>query len=197
MKLLSLAEIGNVRAAELVAETLALPGGTALIPTETVYGLVARFDDPVAIDRIFRLKNRPPEKRLGWFVGDWRKLSEYGVILSGLPERLARQYMPGALTVIAPRIDGGTQGFRIPDHPLLAALLKMFDVPLVQTSANASGMPDAPDCRTALAQLAGEVDCAVDGGSISPGARGSTVADATGERVKILRQGAVDLQNWL
>ena len=197
MKLLSLAEIGSVRAAELVAEALSVPGGTALVPTETVYGLVARFDDRTAVERIFRLKNRPAAKQLGWFIGDWRKLADYGVVLRGLPEQLARRYMPGALTVIAPRVDGSTQGFRVPDHPLLAALLGMLDFPLVQTSANASGMPDAPDCQAALAQLTGPVDCAVDGGPIPPGARGSTVADATGEKVKILRQGVVDLQNWL
>ena len=49
----------------------------------------------------------------------------------------------------------------------------------------------------ALAQLDGEVDCAVDGGTIPVSAMASTVVDAVGEKIKILRQGGLDLQKWL
>lgn len=183
--------------AAALADVLRQPGAVVLVPTETVYGLIARADDQVAIDRIYELKHRSASKRLGWFVGDWRKLTEYGVILSGLPEKLAGEYCPGALTVIAPCRDGSTLGFRVPDTPLLAKVLAAVEVPLVQTSANASGMPDVLSCEEALGQLNGEVDLAVDGGSISGSAMGSTVVDATGERIKILRQGPIDLQKWL
>lgn len=183
-------------AAAQVAEVLTHPGAVVLVPTETVYGLTARFDDAAARRKIFQLKNRPEAKRLGWFIGDWRRLRDYGVVLDGLPERLAAAFTPGALTIIAPCRDGGTQGFRVPDHPLLTALLRRVGEPLVQTSANASGMPDALGCDAALEQLRGEVDCVVDGGVLPPGACGSTVVDACGDRVRILRRGAVDLQNW-
>lgn len=194
MKLLAGSEAET--AAAQAAAILRRPGAVVLIPTETVYGLVARYDDPAAAARIFQLKGRSGNKPLGWFIGDWRRLPDFGVAISGLPERLAARYCPGALTIIAPRADGGTQGFRVPDHPLLARLLELVGCPLVQTSANASGQPDAPDCRSALAQLDGAVDLAVDGGPLHPGARGSTVVDATGNAPIILRQGAVDLQNW-
>ncbi|MBE6359097.1 MAG: Sua5/YciO/YrdC/YwlC family protein [Lentisphaerae bacterium] len=183
--------------AGILAEVLNADGSVVLLPTETVYGLVARAGDEAAIKRIYELKHREAAKRLGWFIGDWRKLPQYGVILDGLPEQLAGAYCPGALTVIAPCADGSTQGFRVPDTPLLKLLLAKMDVPLVQTSANASGMPDARSCGEALEQLSGEVDCAVDGGSIPEGATGSTVVDACGKKIKILRQGPVDLQKWI
>ena len=183
-------------AADRLCDVLLRPGAVILVPTETVYGLVARAGDEAAERRIFALKRRSASKPLGWFIGDWRKLADHGVILKGLPEKLASAYCPGALTIIAPRADGGTQGFRVPDHPLLLAVLGKLGVPLAQTSANASGMPDARDCAEALAQLDGEVDCAVDGGPVA-GRMGSTVADAVGERVKILRQGAIDVQKWI
>ena len=190
---------GKNNIAGIVAQltsALRSPGGVVLVPTETVYGLVARAADEAACKRIFELKNRPAEKRIGWFISDWRKLKRFGVVVEGLPASLAERFMPGALTVIAPTCDGGTQGFRIPDHSLLSALLKEFDEPLVQTSANASGNPDPLSVADALSQLHGEVDVAVDGGKLQPGATGSTVVDATGEKVKVLRYGALGIEKF-
>lgn len=180
-----------------LAELLSRDGTVLLLPTETVYGLVARVGDHAAEKRIFELKHRNASKTLGWFVSDWRKLSEYGVLLAGLPEKLATAYCPGPLTIIAPCRDGSTVGFRVPDTPLLASLLAKVPGPLLQTSANCSGMPDARDCDEALAQLNGEVDCAVDGGAIEGDIIASTVADASGDKIRILRPGPVDLQKWL
>ena len=197
MKLIRLHDTNILDTADILAEILNYDGAVALVPTETVYGLIARAGDKKAAERIFELKHRHSAKRLGWFVHDWRMLESFGVDLSGLPEKLAETYCPGPLTIIAPCADGSTQGFRVPDSPLLAELLKKIGHPLVQTSANASGMPDARSCLEALSQLDGEVDCAVDGGAIPDDACGSTVADATGERIKILRQGPIDLQKWV
>ena len=177
-----------------VAAVLARPGSVALVPTETVYGLVARVGDEAAYRRIFELKQRSPAKVLGWFVGDWRTLETYGVKMAGLPERLAERYFPGPLTVIAPLEGGGTLGFRSPDHPFLQALLKLTG-PLYQTSANLSGRPDPKDAASALAELAGPPDIAVDAGPLPSDARSSTIVDAAGSTPKILRQGrlVVDL----
>lgn len=179
-----------------LTKALSVKGAVALVPTETVYGLIARVDDEFARERIFELKYRDAGKVLGWFIGDWRNLSDYGVKLDGLPERLASEFCPGPLTIIAPRADGTTIGFRVPDTPLLLELLNNIKVPLIQTSANASGMPNARSCDEALAQLNGEVDCVIDGGEIKGDLTGSTVVDAVGEQIKILRQGTIDLHNW-
>lgn len=196
MKRISLTETGAVAAASELAEILRRPGAVAVVPTETVYGLIARVDDDTALRRMFELKKRPVDKRIGWFAGNRAVLEKRGVILTGLPEKLIHKYTPGALTIIAPCSDGTTQGFRIPDHPLLMELLRILDEPLFQTSANCSGMKDADCCDNAVKQLSGEVDCVVDGGFLAPDACGSTVVDATADEPRILRQGAVDLQNW-
>ena len=181
------------KCADKVCTFLSTPGAVVLVPTETVYGLIANFGDEIAIEKIYHLKRRPHNKKLGCFVRDWRSLSKYGVVLTGLPEQLAEKYTPGAITIIAPCENGDTLGFRVPDHPLLQSILKKLDRPLIQTSANASGFPDAPSCAEALKQLDGEVDCAIDGGAVADNACGSTVVDATGTEIRILRQGAVDL----
>ena len=167
-------------------------GGVVGVPTETVYGLVARVGDEAAYRKIFELKQRSAAKVLGWFVSDWRTLSRYGVKLEGLPAQLAEKYCPGAVTIIAPCEDGKTLGFRSPAHPLLQEILKLTG-PLYQTSANLSGEPDPLDAASALKQLSGLPDIAVDGGRLPEGARGSTVVDAAGETLRILRQGEVEI----
>ena len=63
--------------------------------------------------------------------------------------------------------------------------------PLCQTSANLSGHPDAGSATAAASDLAGSPDVAVEAGRLPPGARASTVVDATGETPVILRQGAL------
>lgn len=178
--------------ARRIAEVLRSPGAVVMLHTETVYGLVCRAADPEACRRIYDLKHRSGNKLLGWFADSRDTLEKHGVILDGAAGKLVEKYTPGAITIIARCQDGSTCGFRIPDHPLLQQILAELREPLAQTSANRSGHPDAPDCRAALAGLCGAVDLAVDGGTLPEGSMGSTVVDATGNELKILRRGAVD-----
>ncbi len=179
-------------AAKDVAAALRTPGSIAAVPTETVYGIVSRVSDEGA-EKIYSLKHRVGNKRLGWFVGDWRTLEKYGVILTPAVRKLAERFMPGAITVVAPVIGGGSIGFRVPDHPFLSALLAVMDEPLLQTSANLSGAPDSLTLDDALRGLDGTVDVAVDGGTLPPDSLASTVVDARTESPRILRQGALKL----
>lgn len=181
---------GIASAAAAAAEVLKTPGSVAVVPTETVYGLVSRVT-PAGAERIYALKHRSGGKRLGWFVGDWSKLEAYGVLLTPAVRKIARRWMPGALTLIAPTGDGGSIGFRMPDHPFLSALLAELGEPLYQTSANRSGEADSLTLTDALAGLDGEVDLAVDGGALPPGSLASTVVDARVEPPQILRRGAL------
>ena len=114
--------------------------------------------------------------------------------LEGLPEQLAVRHCPGPITIIAPRQDGGTTGFRVPDHPLVLAVLRRIGCPLAQTSANHSGHPNALTVQAALAVNRPDPRdpaLAVDGGPIAPDALASTVVDATGKEPRVLRRGAL------
>ncbi len=179
---------------EVVAQavsTLKRPGTVLLVPTETVYGLVCRAADRVAIDKIYELKDRDRSKKLALFIADWQKLAQDGVILDGLPAKLATQYTPGAITIIAPSKSGETVGFRVPDHPFILKLLQSCNEALASTSANLSGNPNVLSVESALKELNGTPDLAIDGGTIPQDALASTVVDATGIEAKILRQGAL------
>ena len=172
-----------------VTNILQNPGAVILVPTETVYGLIAKADDPIAKERIYQLKKREENKRLGWFVPNWEKVDKYGIMLNDIGKNLAKKYFPGPLTLIAPKDDGSTQSIRTPNHPLLLAILQEIDCPLWQTSANASGFPDAKNVNDAISMLDGEVDLAIDGGPLEKNSSSSTIISVIDSTPKILRQG--------
>ncbi|MDD5597584.1 MAG: L-threonylcarbamoyladenylate synthase [Victivallaceae bacterium] len=175
----------------ICADALKIPGCVLLTPTETVYGLICRYDDEKAVQRIYDLKGREKNKPLALFADSVGTLEKFGVPLTRNAEKLAAKFCPGALTIVVPIPDDDTVGFRIPDHPFMLGLLKRLKYPLASTSANRSGEPNALNMNAALEMLAGEVDIAVDGGAIPPARLASTVVMALENELKILRPGPV------
>ena len=134
------------------AVKLLLSGDVVAIPTETVYGLAAPFDQPNAIRKIYSLKNRPPENPLIMHLASAKEIEAF---VESLPEGfdlLSKTFWPGALTLVLPvlidkipeivRAGLPTQAFRIPAHPVALELLKKTG-PLVAPSANLSGRPSS------------------------------------------------------
>ena len=146
-------------------------GGIVLFPADTVYGLAVDPGNEEAIERMYRLKGRPREKRsaLMYFSVD---------AVPDLPER-AQRLLPGPVTVIL--ADG--RGIRVPDGPRLAS------VPVLQTSANPSGGPDPRRLEEVDPAIRAGVDLEIDGGEL-PGTA-STVVDLSGEEPRIVREGAL------
>jgi L-threonylcarbamoyladenylate synthase len=181
--------VDDPAAVPMALEALRQPGAVLLVPTETVYGLIARADDAPAVEKIYRLKRRDARKPLTLFADGWRNVP--GAVFSEEARRLAERYCPGAITLIVAGREGGTVGFRMPDHPFILSLLKRCGCALVSTSANLSGAPNVRSVAEALAQLEGEPDLAIDGGILPPDALASTIVDTTAEPPRILRQGAL------
>ena len=179
-------------AVEAAAEILnTRPGSVLLVPTETVYGLVCRWDDPAGRARIYELKHRSENKPLAAFIPSVEALPTEAV----LPEaarKLAAAFCPGPVTLVVPDRSGGTFGFRIPDHPFIRELLAAFCGALASTSANLSGQPPARNVADALRSIDGEPELAVDGGALPPDSPASTVIRVFADSSwKILREGPV------
>lgn len=129
-------------------------GSLIVIPTDTVYGIAARPDDPMATRALFRAKGRPPDLTLPVLVGAAASARRLGVFDERADE-LAAAFWPGAVTLVLPRSEesrrwelGGDQdtiGVRVPRHPLALAVLAGSG-PLAVTSANRSGEAEASTC---------------------------------------------------
>ena len=178
-------------AIEEAVRILNRPGSVLLVPTETVYGLVCSWNDAAARARIYELKHRAENKPFAAFIPDLGSLPPE----AQLPEtarRLAKCFCPGPITLVVPDRNGGTFGFRIPDHPFILTLLKQFGGALASTSANLSGQPPARNVEYGLQSIDGEVDLAVDGGPLPPDSPASTVVQVfAGSTWKILREGPI------
>jgi L-threonylcarbamoyladenylate synthase len=188
---------GEAGRAEAVAVLRA--GGVIALPTDTVYGLGVALPTPGGIERLFHVKRRPPERGIVLLLADPAQMSELAIVTPAA-EALAAALWPGGLTLILEQrpdvtlpavLTGGatTIGLRVPDHDAPRALARALG-PLPVTSANVSGQPEAPDAPAILGQLGDAIDLILDGGPAT-GGPASTVVDVTGERIRILRPGAV------
>lgn len=181
------------------AAAAALRGALIVFPTDTVYGIATRPDDPAATGRLFEAKGRPTDLALPVLVptvGAARTVA----VLDARAEKLAGVFWPGGLTMVLRRTeaagswelggDGMTVGIRVPRHPLALALLGLTG-PLAVTSANRSGDPPAGTCAELEAAFGDLVEIYLCGESELSG-EASTVIDLAGERPQILREGGLD-----
>jgi L-threonylcarbamoyladenylate synthase len=168
-------------------------------PTDTVYGLGAGAYIESAIERVFKIKQRPPEMALPILLADASQVHEVARELPGYAWRLIDAFLPGGLTLVVYRTrvvkdiitaGGDTVAIRIPDHPVPRAIIKGSGMPLIGTSANVSGQTPLVAAEDVRKQIGHSVDLVIEG---EPAPRGteSTVVDVTGEVPVILRVGAI------
>ncbi len=165
-------------------------GGVVAFPTETVYGLGANLLDKKAVERVYKIKNRPRNKPLTVHVADTASVKK---ITGKIPLRAAKlieKYWPGPLTVILRDRRGKKTGFRMPDNKIALDLIRKAGVPVVAPSANISGNKPPRDAKEVLRDLDGKIDLVIDGGKTAIGIE-STVVDMTGRTPRILREGAI------
>jgi L-threonylcarbamoyladenylate synthase len=154
-------------------------GGVAVFYADTVYGLACDPESPAAVERLYALKGRPPRKpsAVMWFdrAVALAALPDLGPRTRGLLERL----LPGGVTALVPNpgdrfpLASGPDalGVRVPDVPALAAVGR----PVLQSSANLSGGPDARRLEDVPPAIRDGADLVLDGGEL-PGTP-STVLD--------------------
>jgi L-threonylcarbamoyladenylate synthase len=169
-------------------------GAIVVIPTDTVYGIAARADDPEAMARLFELKGRDAGKSIAVLVGD---LGQARTLTTHRLDRFA-PFWPGPLTVVVDRAAaavlhiGGTAttvGIRCPDDAFVRRLALEVG-PIAASSANESGAP-TPATAGEVAALFPSVSLVVDGGPRRGVA--STVIDATVDPPVLLRAGSLSL----
>ncbi len=180
------------------AAAAALRGELVVFPTDTVYGLATRPDDPGATDRSFEAKRRPRHLSLPILVASTEEARTVGHF-DERAERLVTLW-PGALTVVVPRApasrswqlgdEADTVGVRVPRHPLALAVLKASG-PLAVTSANISGGSPAPTCDELHAIFGDLVAVYLCQDEPLEGVA-STVVDLAHGAARLVRAGALD-----
>ena len=186
---------GTIEAAAAAARR----GALIVFPTDTVYGIGTRPDDPAATARLFAAKRRPLDSTLPVLVASIDD-ARHVAIFDDRASRVAAACWPGALTLVLARTgasrdwelggNGATIGVRVPDHPVARSLLGRTG-PLAATSANRSGEAPGRDHDELVATF-GEAVAVYLRSDGSVGGAASTVIDLTGTEPRVLRRGDVD-----
>ena len=177
-------------------------GGIVVFPTDTLYGLGADVFSLPALRRIFVIKGRPAELALPVLVAGLDQVESVALPMSNQAQELAERFWPGPLTLVMRRspelpdlVTGGadTVAVRMPAHRIPLALARRLGRPITGTSANLSGQPDLLDLDSIENQLGNLVDRIIRSGP-PPEGTGSTVVDITRNEPRLLREGAISLE---
>lgn len=190
------------RKISIVCETLR-KGGVVIAPTDSVYALICSVEQKKAFERICQLRQLDPKKaELSVLFNDFSLASPYIGQLDNIVFKLMKKNLPGPFTFIVgagKALPGYLKnkrkaiGFRMPDNPIISAIIKDLESPLFVASLRSEDeifeyYYDPEEIHDGFKKL---VPMVIDGGMgrVYP----STIVDCTGPHTKIVRQGAEEL----
>ena len=179
------------------ATLVLLEGRVGVMPTDTVYGLVARAEDPQAVARMYALKDRN-HKPGTVIAANAEQLIALGV--DPVHINKVKKWWPNPLSVETPlgdnlrylHQDTGRQGFRVVADENVRHILEQTG-PLVTSSANHPGLPGAVNLSEAYDYFTDRVDFYVDGGDLSDRAPSTIIKITDDGKIEIIRHGALSL----
>jgi L-threonylcarbamoyladenylate synthase len=178
-------------------------GGLIIFPTETVYGIGCKFDHEEAINKVFKLKNRPLSHPLIVHIGSKRLLHKYAVDIPKNALTLAEEFWPGPLTMILKKnnivksvVTGGqeTVGIRMPNHPVTLNIINKLGSAIVGPSANYYSRLSSTRISDISESIKNAVDIVIDGGHCDIGIESTIIDFSTHGTYSILREGMITLQ---
>lgn len=172
-------------------------GGAVVLPTETVYGLFAQALNEEAVNSVYQLKQRPRDKAMNLNVSNLNDIYFFSQNIPFFLEKLYNRFMPGPLTIILKAnnnvpfwVNSGldTVGFRVPNHVKTLQLISETG-PLIGPSANISGNESGKKFSDIQAQFSVDLPGIEDDQALT--GIDSTILDLSGQKARILRQGAI------
>ncbi len=157
-------------------------GALVVLPTETVYGIAVRADDPVVVEHLIAAKNRSEKNPFTLAFSGLDRISAYIPQMSVVAERLARRLFPGPITLVLnadfpeseiykiPQsvrryiMPEDSVGVRVPKHDFTLEVLKTAEFPIALTSANLHGQIDCTSAMEVVKSIGDKVDLIFDDG---------------------------------
>jgi L-threonylcarbamoyladenylate synthase len=174
-------------------------GGIVVFPTETVYGIGTNGLDKEAVERLYKVKERPLSKPISLLVSDFEMIERVAKNISEIEYKIIKKFFPGPLTIILNKKDivpdivtsgGSTVGIRMPDEEITRKLIEYAGVPIAAPSANISDKPCKIDVQDIIKEFGDSVDYFIDGGKSKLGIS-STIVKVENNTIKILREGSI------
>lgn len=173
-------------------------GRIAVVPTDTVYGIIGDALNMDVIHKVYEVKKRNYSKPLILMVSSIKMLEEYVDSINELERKLINRYWPGKLTILFKKnerindlITSGSDlvGIRFPDNKELIELMEKLNKPLISTSCNISSKDVITSIDMLEEDISKYVSYVYDGGILSD--TSSTIVKVVDEEVEILREGEI------
>ncbi|MGN1371917.1 MAG: L-threonylcarbamoyladenylate synthase [Candidatus Coprovivens sp.] len=175
-------------------------GGLAIVPTDTVYGIIADATNEKAIKKVYEAKRRDYSKPLIIMVSSIEMLYKYVDGVSELEKRIINKYWPGKLSILFKKSNilpscinskGDSIAIRYPDNKELIELMNILDKPLVSTSANLAGEETITSVDKINFELLEYIDYIYDDGFKENVP--STIIRVNNDNIEFLRKGDLSL----
>lgn len=187
---------------ELAAKAI-LENKIVCYPTDTIYGIAANPFSQQAVSKIFQAKQRPDNKPIILLASKNYPLENL-VYINKQTKEIIKKYWPASLTIIfklkehtlASQITCGsdTIAIRVPDNNLCNSLCELAGGLITSTSANLSGKEVKTTAQDILAEFGSSAFAYILDGGTTQNTTPSTIIDATGENIKVLRMGKVMIE---
>ena len=180
-------------------------GGLIAYPTDSSYAFGCHIGDKRAIDRIHRIRRTDKKHNFTLVCRDLSEISAYARV-DNWAYRLIKSLTPGPFTFVLPatrevpkRLQNPkrrTIGLRVPDHPLVHAVLESLEEPIMSSTLSLPGdsMP-LTDPLEIEERIGHQIDAIVDAGPV--GIEPTSVLDLTGGSVEVLRHGKGDVSGFI
>lgn len=170
-------------------------GKIAVIPTDTIYGIVCSALNQGTVEKIYTLRKRSPDKPMIVLISSLDDLKLFDIQIDSATRKLLEQIWPNPVSVVLPCNNSefeylhrgtNTLAFRMSKDGKLLEILKISG-PLVAPSANFEGEKPAETTEEAKNYFGDDVDFYVDGGNVK--GQSSTLIDIKDGKINVLRQG--------
>ncbi|MFA5095470.1 MAG: L-threonylcarbamoyladenylate synthase [Candidatus Paceibacterota bacterium] len=166
-----------------------------VMPTDTIYGIVGKAFNKDVVERIYKIRERSPDKPCIILIGNIDELNKFSVVLSKKQKEITKEYWPGPVSVILDCPDDSfkylhrgtkTLAFRLPLSEFLQNLL-LKTGPLLAPSANKEGITPALNIKEAKKYFGNSIDLYIDGGELK-GEASKLIKLNNGNSIIVLRE---------
>lgn len=173
--------------------------GIISVPTDTVFGICARINSEVAHDKLIAIKNRPIKKAFPVMCANKEQIKSIAVV-NEVAEKLIKSFMPGPITLVLKKKENlpeyvtngkDTIAVRMATSETIKKLILELKSPIFMTSANQSGEPTCTSLEE-IEKTCPNLDGMLEGNVTF--SKGSTIVDCSENKIKILREGPISIE---
>jgi tRNA threonylcarbamoyl adenosine modification protein (Sua5/YciO/YrdC/YwlC family) len=185
------------------AVALLKEGGIIAYPTDTIYGFGCDMYNKKAIQRIYQIKKRDPQKPFSFICSDLKNISLYAQVTNPA-YKIMKRCLPGAYTFIllgtklVPKImttKRKTVGIRVPDNNICLSLVRTMGHPIISTSVGFSGREVLSDPSLIEEIFGSQIDLTIDGGILAN--QPSTIISLINDEIEVIREGLGEFRQFL